>query len=151
MLRAVIASLICLLPSPVAVQENHDCLRVDPAAIRVKDGDTVAIEGSQFAIGGTHVSLGEMALRLDGIVAPEPGGRDACETERIRGRLAAARLAALISAADDVEICLTTRRSFERFVGALRVDGQRLGEALISEGLARSSAAVGNWCERGNG
>jgi len=64
------------VPAPPA-----GCLTVRSDAVRVIDGDTVAIEGLQLVASGQRLDLGEMTLRLEEISAPEVGWRAACARE----------------------------------------------------------------------
>ncbi len=146
MLRLAIVSLLCLMPSAVAVEGAPHCLTVEAAAVRVIDGDTVAVQGLQFGAGAVAIDLGEMRVRLDGIRAPDIGkAQAACPLERARGVAAGKRLREMIDAADVVEICALPRRSLDRFIGSIRGDGERLGHRLIAEGYASDSADA-DWC-----
>ncbi len=105
---------------------------IDRAAIRVIDGDTIAVAGITY--------------RLVGYDTPEVGRRAHCVSERELGAKATARLKALI-AGGGIElnpVACSCRRGAEgtpacnhgRLCGVLMVHGRDVGETLIGEGLA---------------
>lgn len=121
-------------------------------AIRVIDGDTIGVRGQSANV------------RLVGFNAPETSSPQ-CQAELNVGRRATARLNALVSNAQSIELervrCAcqpgtegTNRCNFGRQCGILRVNGADVGRILMSEGLAvpyicgRTSCPPrpGNWC-----
>lgn len=125
---------------------------IDPAALRVVDGDTVAV--------------GKVHYRLVGFDTPELRGRAGrCDESRTLARAARNRLRALIAAGatDLTEVACSCRPGTEgtrdcnhgRRCGTLTVDGRDVGDILITEGLARPYAydwrhppKPANWCRR---
>lgn len=122
------------------------------AAIRVIDGDTVAIRGQTANV------------RLVGFNTPEISSPQ-CQAELNAGRQATARLSGLLQSAQRIEFervaCAcrpgtegTRNCNFGRQCGTLKVDGTDVGSILISENLAvryicgRTSCPPrpGNWC-----
>jgi len=126
---------------------------VSAGAVRVIDGDTVAI-------------LGERAnVRLVGFNTPEISSA-ACNREYALGQRAKSRLHELIQNSQRIEFqrvaCAcrpgtegTKACNYGRECGSIRVDGRDVGSVLISEGLAvryicgRTSCPrrPGNWCQ----
>jgi endonuclease YncB( thermonuclease family) len=81
----------------------------------VRDGDTI--------------ELGEMAIRLQGLAAPEwnePGGTEARKPmiELVHGRM--------------VRCELDGTRTYDRCVGICYVDGEDISEVMVRRGLARA-------------
>lgn len=123
-----------------------------PSAIRVIDGDTVAI--------------GRVHYRLLGFDTPELRGRaNACTDDRANARAAADRLQALVAVgpSDLAEAPCSCRPGTEgsrdcnhgRRCGILTVGGRDVGDILIAEGLARPYAydwhhppKPAKWCGR---
>ncbi len=113
-------------------------------ALRVVDGDTVAI--------------GETVFRLNGFDAPETGPRARCDSERDLGERAKRRLVELVITTD---ISLTpiacscrpgtegtARCNHARRCAVLKSDGKDVGDILISEGLARPYICGATRCPR---
>ena len=111
-LRAAGFGLLLLLASPAAAVAGSDALRGE--VTRVRDGDTIEI--------------GEVAVRLQGVAAPElrdPLGREAGEAMR---RLVLGRV---------VECVPDGSRSYDRIVAVCFLDGLDIAAWLIGRGLAR--------------
>ena len=107
--------LACLLVLPWSAP-SAQCSRGTLAGqvTYVRDGDTI--------------ELGEMAIRLQGLAAPEwnePGGTEVREAmiELVRGRI--------------VRCELDGTRTYDRCVAICRLDGQDVAAALVQQGLAR--------------
>lgn len=106
---------------------------IDPAAVRVLDGDTIEARGAVF--------------RLVGFDTPETGGRARCAPERALGAKATARLVAIVAGgaldlAPVVCACRsgtegTPRCNYGRRCGTLTANGRDVGAILIGEQLAR--------------
>ncbi|WP_227267642.1 SH3 domain-containing protein [Roseobacter weihaiensis] len=124
------------LSSRTAAVENvtTNQYSLSASAIRVIDGDTIGIRGQSANV------------RLVGFNAPETSSPQ-CQAELNAGRRATARLNALVSNAQSIELervrCAcqpgtdgTSRCNFGRQCGVLRVNGADVGRILISEGLA---------------
>lgn len=129
-----------------APRDRLDSIGEKPTVI---DGDTVRWQGRR--------------VRLVGLDTPEIGNRARCQSERIRGNSATARLRELIASgtvtlepvrcacpagAEGTEEC-----NFGRSCGVLMVNGRDAGHILIAEGLARpfqcqrfSCPPRGLWC-----
>jgi micrococcal nuclease len=114
----------------------------------------VALQGAPVVVDGDTFDAGGARYRIADLDAPEPRGR--CPAERALGRLATARLAALLASGpvvvEVVEVQPATRRYRERLVARVWVDTPEGGRvdvaaALVDEGLARWEAAPGGWCE----
>ncbi len=106
---------------------------IEARAIRVIDGDTVAVGTAHF--------------RLVGFDTPEKGPRARCPAERELANRAAARLRQIIAAggADLEEVACSCRPgtqgtpacNYGRRCGILTAAGRDVGPILITEGLAR--------------
>ncbi len=110
MAPAAIALLLALVSAGAGLAS--DSLRGE--VTRVRDGDTIEI--------------GEIAIRLQGVAAPElrdPLGREAGAAMRrlVKGRV--------------VECVPDGSRSYDRIVAVCFLDGQDIGAWLIGRGLAR--------------
>lgn len=108
---SLILATICLVGNVFSCQ---------PAEVRVIDGDTIQIKRER--------------IRLVGIDAPEIKG--ACAAEVDTAFKAKHRLAQLI-ADSNVVLERTGRDKYQRTLAHVSVDGIDLGDALMSEGLAR--------------
>ncbi|MFG1332073.1 thermonuclease family protein [Xanthobacter autotrophicus] len=125
---------------------------IAPAALRVVDGDTVAV--------------GKVHFRLVGFDTPEMRGRAGrCDESRALARAARDRLRTLIAAGDIAltEVACSCRPGTEstrdcnhgRRCGTLTAGGRDVGDILIAEGLARPypydwrhPPKPANWCRR---
>ena len=97
----------------------------------VSDGDTIYVGGEK--------------VRVAGIEAPQIQGYQ-CEAERSRGIAAAVRLAEMLNSGN-VTVSKTFREQSGRTVRKVLVNGEDVGETMISAGVARE---VGDnepdWC-----
>lgn len=92
--------------------------------------------GRARAIDGDGVAVAGIAMRLQGVVAPEIAHPELGIEEEPGGPEAAAFLARLVNGR--TLICeLTGERTHGRLVGVCHVDGQDVGAAVIAAGLAR--------------
>ncbi|MCY4335952.1 MAG: SH3 domain-containing protein [Litoreibacter sp.] len=104
------------------------------SAVRIVDGDTI--------------KYGGLSIRLTGFDTPETYYAD-CAAEKARGDAATARLRQLIRSATTLQLFLRDERDrYGRGLGSLLVNGQDVGDVLISEGLARrySGGRRQGWC-----
>lgn len=132
MRRFLYAAIALQVASPVLAEP------IERARIEVADGDTIRVDGRR--------------VRLLGFDAPETGPDTArCDAEVERGKLAATRLAQIISSGNlDIEY----RRRLDRYkrrLARLTVDGENVGAILIRERLAVRYFGRGpkmDWCPR---
>lgn len=127
MVRLLLFLAAVLSSSPVAAMEFcQGKVRVTC----VVDGDTFWLQGEK--------------IRLMDIDTPEVGG--ACEAERVMSARSAGRLAELLSGGV-IEIERHGQDHFKRTLGVVSVDGRKVGDIMISEGLARPWAGQREaWC-----
>ncbi len=141
--RALVVAIVAMLAGQVHAAP------VEPGAIRVIDGDTIAAGGKTF--------------RLVGFDTPETGPRAQCPAERGLGAEATQRLRRIVAGGglDLRRVSCRCRPGTEgtracnygRLCGTLTAGGRDVGEILIAAGLARLypfGAQVGpaNWCGR---
>ncbi|MFG1255932.1 thermonuclease family protein [Xanthobacter flavus] len=124
---------------------------IAPSAIRVIDGDTIAV--------------GEVHYRLVGFDTPEAGERARCPAERMLSALATRRLRQIVDGGwlDLQEVdcrCRpgtagTPRCNHGRLCGRLTANGQDVGETLLAEGYAQpyhydpnAPRPPASWCGR---
>ena len=112
----------------------------------------IALDGDSFRI--LNKSTGRRTawpdLRLGTIDAPEMRGK--CQSERDLAKSARNRLAELLSAPDvRLERLKPAHDRYGRRLVRVRSGGRDVGEALVSEGLARAYAggARASWCPMG--
>src|SRR5690625_942386 len=106
----------------------------EAAEIRVWDGDSIRL-------GTTRQSE---AVRIFNIDAPEIEGR--CTYEADLALEAKSRLAEILEGSR-VEILRQDADRYGRTLAAIRVEGQDVGDILVSEGLARTWAGRREpWC-----
>ena len=106
---------------------------IEPGAIRVIDGDTIAVGGKTY--------------RLVGFDTPETGPRARCPAERALGAEATQRLRRIV-ASGGLDLRKVSCRcspgtegtqacNYGRLCGTLTAGGRDVGEILIAAGLAR--------------
>jgi len=108
--------------------------RIDPASIRVIDGDTIELHGQ--------------TVRLVGFDTPETW-KSECDFERVLGQQAAARLVELVSSGRVVDVMLLPGRDrYNRGLGRLFIGNVDVSEILTTEGLARpyEGGRREGWC-----
>jgi endonuclease YncB( thermonuclease family) len=120
---------------------------IEPAAVRIIDGDTIEAHGAVF--------------RLVGFDASETGRLAQCSIEAARGAAARARLVAIVAAGglDLGRVACSCRPGTEgaaecnhgRLCGTLRARGRDVGAILISEGLRVPMCAGLDPAQLGNG
>lgn len=102
--------------------------------IYVIDGDTIDVDGQRY--------------RLTGFDTPETY-RAECDSEKLRGDQATARMRALVRAATEIRLdAQHSRDKYGRGLGTLSVGGEDVGDILIREDLARrySGGQRYSWC-----
>lgn len=108
--------------------------RIEPASIRVIDGDTIELHGQ--------------TVRLVGFDTPETW-KPECDFERVLGQQATARLAELVSSGRGVDIMMLPGRDrYNRGLGRLFIGNVDVSEILTTEGLARpyEGGRREGWC-----
>lgn len=89
-----------------------------------------------FVIDGDTVARGPERYRLQSIDTPETE-KPRCRAEYIKGKQATRRLRDLIARAWEVRLVESGQRDkYGRHLATLLLDGQDVGETLMSEGLA---------------
>ena len=101
---------LCLLAAPALAGPST----IEGAVTHVRDGDTIEI--------------GETAVRLSGLHAPEMDGAG--------GREARAFMVELVSG-KQVRCDLTGRKSYDREIGTCALDGRDIAGLLVAAGLGR--------------
>lgn len=151
MRAAIILALGLLAAGGAAAGVAAACGATETAAyawriLRVIDGDTVEVR-----MPGLPAALAVRAVRLDGIDAPETGGRAACDSERTRGAAAAAFTRRAVQSG---RVVFAPRGwdSFGRVLATVTAGGTDVGAALVAAGLAREWDGRGpspDWCGGG--
>jgi micrococcal nuclease len=100
------------------------------------------------AIDGDTVDHGFFRWRLEGLDAPETGGRARCPQERARGEAAQRRLAEMLVGGRAVLRPLSGFDRYGRRLARLDVGGRDAAAVLIGEGLAREyhGGRRQGWC-----
>ena len=114
---------------------SADAEWIDPAAIRVIDGDTIELRGQ--------------SVRLVGFDTPETW-KPRCDYERALGEQATNRLVELVGAGRGVDVVMLPGRDrYNRGLGRLFIGNVDVSQILISEGFARSyeGGRRKGWCE----
>lgn len=141
--RLTILTLLFALVAGAAVAADHG-ERFGWKVLAVKDGDTLAVE-----LPGLPAPLNPVAVRVRGIDTPETGGRARCDAER---RLAARATAFTRSALQHGREIAFGAPAWDKYGGRIDadvwIDGELLGERLISAGLARpyDGGKRKGWC-----
>lgn len=108
--------------------------RIDPASIRVIDGDTIVLHGQ--------------TVRLVGFDTPETW-KPECDFERVLGQHATDRLVELVSSGRGVDVMMLPGRDrYNRDLGRLFIGNVDVSEILTTEGLARpyEGGQREGWC-----
>jgi endonuclease YncB( thermonuclease family) len=132
MWRAFVVALLLSLTQIAAAVHGEPIAAPD---ITVIDGDTIVVQGKR--------------IRLVGFDAPELGGHAHCGLERMLAARAASRLRQLIRTGNAVDLKLiacscrpgtegTMACNYGRACGVLTVDGEDVGDTLMSENLAHA-------------
>lgn len=129
-LLSALAGLVVALSSPAAAQV------IDPSAMSATSGDTFKIRGGP-------------AVRVKGIVAPQPAPRAACIEEARLAAASSARLAQLIREARSPRMVNAPGQPNADHAGRLLrdviVDGRSVADILVAEGLAKRGRQA-SWC-----
>lgn len=126
--------------STIAISNPYDY-----KIIRVSDGDTVVFE-APFMPAPLKPQL---SLRVLGVDTPEKGGRAQCPSENELAQKASAFTKDSVAKAKKVQIEIKEHDKFGgRVLGDVIIDGQRLSELLIKNGLARAyfGEKKQSWC-----
>ena len=118
----------------------------DYKVIRVVDGDTIDIE-----VPFLPKELGNhLKLRIYGVDTPEKGHQAKCNAERRKAEKATKFVESKIASAKEIKVEFRKWDKFGgRVLGDLIIDGERLSDILVSEGLAVSydgGRKSKNWC-----
>ena len=108
--------------------------RIEPAMIRVIDGDTIELQGQ--------------SVRLVGFDTPETW-KPRCDYERALGQQATKRLVELIGSGRGVDVVMLPGLDrYRRGLGRLFIANVDVSEILVSEGLARpyEGGRRQGWC-----
>lgn len=100
------------------------------------------------AVDGDTIDHGDDRYRLIGFDTPETY-RPQCDAEKALGLKAKDRLTDLVHTAGQIKLVIQPELDkHDRFLAFGRVDGQNVGDILISEGLARpySGGKRQSWC-----
>jgi endonuclease YncB( thermonuclease family) len=135
---------VCGVAAAIGPSTRAAASPIEPGAIRVVDGDTIAI--------------GATVYRLVGFDAPETGSRARCESERTLGARASFRLRQLVSGGgltlEPIRCSCppgtegTKACNYGRLCARLIARGRDVGDILISEGLARPYVCGTTLCPR---
>lgn len=118
----------------VMIATGASAERVDPAAIRVIDGDTIELDGQ--------------SIRLVGFDTPETWEPD-CEYERALGALATSRLVDLVGSGMRVDVTMLPGRDrYDRGLARMFIGNVDVSDILTAEGLARpyKRGRRAGWC-----
>ncbi|WP_170134034.1 thermonuclease family protein [Palleronia aestuarii] len=119
MKRPIALACLCLMVSCGPEGE-----RVDPASIRVIDGDTIKLSGER--------------LRLIGYDTPE-ASEPRCMGEKRKARIATRRLEDLLASGEVVRLARTGERDrYDRGLARLFIGASDVAELMVNEGLART-------------
>ena len=115
--------------------------------VKVSDGDTIQFEAPfmQQYLGLKPV----LALRVLGVDTPEKGGRAQCPQENELAQKASAFTKDAVAKAKIIQFEIKDHDKFGgRVLGDVILDGQRLSELLIKNGLARAyfGEKKQSWC-----
>ncbi|MFG1414000.1 thermonuclease family protein [Xanthobacter sp. VTT E-85241] len=148
-IRTIVALLLALAICATLAPAHAD--PIAPGAVRVVDGDTIAV--------------GAVRYRLVGFDTPEKGARARCRAERTLAARATRKLRRIVSGGGlDLSAVPCSCRpgtagtracNFARPCGVLTADGRDVGITLIAAGLARPypfdwrhRPAPAHWCGR---
>ena len=120
--------------APIASNPQPGSGAVDPAAIRIVDGDTFRI--------------GSVRYRVRNLDAPELAPRAACALEAERGRAAREEARRLVGSAQTAALRTDGQTDrFGRTVATLTLDGRDFAELMIrGQRAARFGGRERDWC-----
>lgn len=130
-----------LLTSNQTLSESYT---YDYKIIRVVDGDTVVIEAPYLP----KPLKQEISLRVIGIDTPEKDGRSHCDNENNLAHKASDFTKNAIDHAHNIKIQIIDEDKYFRLLGDVIIDGERLSEMLVNNGLAREyhGEKKQSWC-----
>ena len=109
------------------------------------DGDTC-----RFTIPALHPLIGEnIAIRVDGIDTPEIRGK--CPFEKVKAKQARDYLRQILSSSKKVNLLNVERGKYFRIVATLEIDGVKISNTLVEQGLAvvyDGGNKTYDWCNR---
>lgn len=108
-MKLLLTALLFLLTVPATAQDT-----LTGTVTHVRDGDTIELAG--------------VAIRLNGVAAPELDEPVGQEAKRYMHELVAG---------ETVRCDLNGERSYDRVIGVCFLDGQDIGASIINAGLAR--------------
>lgn len=120
--------------APISSNSRPGSSAIDPAAIRVIDGDTFRI--------------GSVRYRVRGLDAPELAPHAACALEAERGRAAQEEARRLVASAQTAALRTDGQTDrFGRTLAALTLDGRDFAELMIrGQRAARFGGRGRDWC-----
>jgi endonuclease YncB( thermonuclease family) len=140
MRRLPILALALALPLPALAAETIPG-PIQADVVRIIDGDTITVDAEPWP--GLTIRVG---VRVDGIDTPELRGQ--CDEEKTLAVRARDRVRELVGATVELRN-VRQGKIARRIVADVYVDGQRLADVLIAEGLARpyDGGRRESWCE----
>lgn len=113
---------------------------IDRTALRVIDGDTIAV--------------GRLHIRIENLDAPEMPGRARCEREAALALAARDKMAALLAAPGEIDYLPDQARQFDRYgrtLARVTVRGEDVAGPMIAAGVARPwRGRSSDWCASGS-
>ncbi len=120
--------------SPTRPWDHAQPTMIEPAMIRVIDGDTFRIAGGE-------------RVRILNIDAPELGNRASCAAEALLAQEARRYLTRRIQRARRVDLTRAGHDRFRRTLARVRIDGSDVGEDLVRNQLAQPwRGHRAEWC-----
>jgi endonuclease YncB( thermonuclease family) len=145
--KIIFALLLAALVMPVSAAKTPKPGQLyDYKVTRVKDGDTVEIEANFLPAPLKPV----LSVRVLGVDTPEKAPRAQCPAEAAGGAAATEFTKKAIANAKHIQIELVSWDKFGgRVLGDVILDGKRLSQQLIDNGLARAyhGEAKTSWCK----
>ena len=138
LLLALLGALACwpcslAIAAPVHLELCKPRHRNTPTKTCIVDGDTLWLSGEK--------------IRLEGFDTPEVSAPK-CSSEKLLGKTATERLAALLNGADWALTKSGEKDRYNRTIGTITIAGRDVGEVLIAEGLARVwKGHRVSWCD----
>ena len=146
----IIFLILILLASPAQAQAHAQEQMYVYKALRIIDGDTIAINIQKESPLIQKLGLN---VRIKGIDAPERGSKAKCEKEKIKAEEAQKFVNELVGVIGEKELLLSevkNDRYGNRIVANVKVGGVDIAKALLNRGLAVPYTGEGpkhNWCK----